>query len=164
MNPPLAKTYEEYLQGSYYYRGMFIDKFCNLELEIERCIGSAFFDNSPDRRYFKNIILDRLTFEAKRTALRALLQHKTPDINYKKLFDEISQLSNKRNHFAHYYLTSNPIGVPYTYVIGLADYRDGKDIVKDVIIYDSERFERAISRVESVIEQLKQIRKEIFQP
>ncbi len=158
MHPEPAKTQEEYIRNAYHYRGMFIDKFCFLEVEIERYLGRSFLTVPSEINHFKFIILDRLSFESKRTALRALLKEHFPDSTHKNLLDEIKRLNDKRNHFAHYYLALDKIGTVSDNVIMLTEYRDGID----VIIYDIERFDRAISRIQYVINEIKKLRKERF--
>lgn len=160
MHPPSPTTQEEYIINAYHYRGMFIDKFCFLEVQIESYLAQSFIVDSKNMMYFKSIILDRLTFESKRTAFRALLLKHNPDTNHKKLLDEIRKLNEKRVQFAHYYLALHGNRRVSDIVIMLTEYRDSIDIIS----YTVTQFDAVISRMEFVIKQILQLRRDNFQP
>ena len=133
---PLAKMTPEqqfeYINNSYFYRGLVINTFVNLERTIDSHLADEFITNKSKRVKFYQIVLDRLTFEAKRTALKAILDRKaiakgfvkTGGNSYPhgKLLEDIRHLQDKRNNFAHYTMM-----IPTEdkgYVIGIAEFRD----------------------------------------
>lgn len=122
----------EYTKESSYYRGQIICDFTVLEKRVEFIISDYFLgkvDNS-----FLSIILDRLNFEAKRAALKAIFDElekksglfkKDGNANpHKKMFDEINALSVKRNHFAHHSLAYPENNDDNKIVFGLLENRD----------------------------------------
>jgi hypothetical protein len=148
-----------YFYKAAYFRGSLIDEFCHLEHTIEKYLVRYFFDESEKRRELKNLILDRLTFEAKRTALKAMLDEKEKEKGFIKtksnkyahteLISEIRLLNDQRNYFAHYYLAI-PAKFPSNLVICLAEYRD---YVK-THDYTIEKYESILDRIEQAIRKL----------
>lgn len=144
-----------------YFRGKLIDEFCFLEFAIEKYLVRYFLDEPDARRRLKNLILDRLTFEAKRTALKAMLDEyekkhgfiKTKNNTYPhaKLLDEIRLLNDQRNYFAHYYLAI-PQEKPHL-IICLAEYRD---YVK-THDYTIEKFDSIIDRIKETVNKLNEL-------
>lgn len=123
---------DEYMFYSNYYRGLLISSFQSLEKAIEYFIADYFIKDPAKSSELTSIILDRMTFEAKRTAYKAILI-KTAESNgfvktnkkgyiFKDHLDEISQLNSIRNMFAHYF----PVipGSNDGSVIALAEFRD----------------------------------------
>ena len=163
---PTGKDLEEYFYNASYYRGKLINDFCNLELAIERYLVRYFLDKTTERRELKNLILDRLTFEAKRTALKTMLDSyeekrgfiKTKSNKYPQsdLLNEIRLLNDQRNYFAHYYLAI-PVKEEKL-VICLAEYRDFVKTHK----YTEEKFNAIIERIQSATKQLYDLINERF--
>jgi len=123
----------DYINHGNYYRGTVINSFTTLERTIEQILTSHFITNKKKINDFVYIILDRMTFESKRTSLKALNEKrekfkgfmKTKNNRYpnSKIFEEIRLLQEERNQFAHFTIM---IPIEETnYVIGLAYLRDG---------------------------------------
>lgn len=125
----------DYLQKANYYRGLVINDFILLEIIIEQIITDEFFGvNSTNIKanQFKNIILNRMNFDAKRTALKYIFDRmqedngfiKTKNNSYpnSKVINEVRLLIDERNRFAHY-LSMQPVKEGNT-VLVLAEFRD----------------------------------------
>ena len=88
-----------YQRNAPYLRGVILDNFSVLEHHIETYIVVFFFGNPNNEFHFKNVILERMTFENKLTAFESILKKlKCAD---RKLIEEITTLKNIRNTFAH---------------------------------------------------------------
>ncbi|SHN30508.1 hypothetical protein SAMN05216524_10942 [Mucilaginibacter sp. OK098] len=140
----------------HYYRGFLLAQFAALETTIDVYIASYFIDS--DKKYdLMNIILNRLTFEAKRTALKTILDRKTPDfIKTKnntwpssKFIEELRLLNNERNIFAHYVDTFKE---SETAIISLMEFRDKSKIVE----YDWSKYELIVKRILSALKKLQE--------
>jgi hypothetical protein len=127
----------QYKSDSEWYRGNFISEFSGLEMAIERLLITYFIKDGFKKVEFVEIILDRLTFEAKRTSAKVIAEKqciKTGFIKtgknswpFKKLFDEINSLNSHRISFAHYRDT-----IPSSFndsVIGLISNRDSSKVI-----------------------------------
>ncbi|WP_461460439.1 hypothetical protein [Mucilaginibacter sp.] len=147
-----------YKEKASYYRGKMIEEFCKVELALERYLAAYFLKIPEERREFKNYILDRLTFEAKRTAFKGLLDKQATEDGFIKtknnkwahgsLVDQIKKLNDQRVYFAHYYLAyPRP---PGKYVICLTEYRD-----------TLKSHDYSADRMELLILEIKQVAKEI---
>ncbi|MBW4888265.1 hypothetical protein KXQ82_00995 [Mucilaginibacter sp. HMF5004] len=145
-------TYQfEHLSQGHYLRGVLINEFSGLEKKIEKFIVSYFIDDKDKGNEMSNIILDRLTFEAKRTSFKAILDKrsvengfvKTKNNSYpeSKFFDEIRRLNDHRIYFAHYVMVM-PMAITDN-VIGLAEFRDSVKIKW----YTQEQFETLIGDI-----------------
>jgi hypothetical protein len=145
----------EYVENSYKYRGQIISEFSGMEKAIELMISRYFFEtNTYNTSNFKEIILDRLTFEGKRTALRVIFLNnaikngfkpsQTKSHPDKELFEEIRKLNDERVRFAHHCVV-----IPSNYngsVIGLADTRDNMK----ANFYTKEEIENILKRIREV--------------
>ena len=124
----------QHIADGNYYRGVVINTFTTLERVIEQILTANFipYGDTDKENEFGLIILDRMTFEAKRTSLVSLnnkhetsngfVKSKNNSYPNSKLFDEIRLLQEKRNNFAHF-----SIMIPNketVYVLGLAELRD----------------------------------------
>src|ERR1700761_274406 len=157
-------TFEEFIDNSYYYRGKLIDEFCHIEMELERYLVRYFLHTKPERRELKNLIFDRMTFDSKRTAFKAMLDKKAVENGFVKtktnsylhnnLINEIRLLNDQRNYFAHYYLAI-PLNVT-EYVIMLAEYRDSVKVHK----YTFEKYNTIIERIKAVVKEIEILRGE----
>ncbi|TFF35223.1 hypothetical protein [Mucilaginibacter psychrotolerans] len=141
-------------KDKHYYRGFLLAQFAALETTIDVYIASYFIDS--DKKYdFMNIILNRLTFEAKRTALKTILDRKTPDFVKSKnntwpnsaFIEELRLLNNERNIFAHYVDT---IKHDESAIISLMEFRDKSKIVE----YDWPKYESIVKRILSALKKL----------
>lgn len=165
---PAAQNQKEFIENSCYYRGKLIDEFCNLELEIERYLVRYFLDDPDDRRALKNLILDRMTFEAKRTALKAMFDEQSIKNGFIKsnrnsypnsdLLNEIRLLNDQRNYFAHYYLALPLDDDCKNSVICLTEYRDGIKVHS----YTEEKFESIIQRIKDAVLKIENIKEDKF--
>jgi hypothetical protein len=153
---------DEKIEGSYYYRGKVIVRFSFLEERIEKFITQYFFGSSlksvvsANKWDFPEIVLERMTFEAKRTSMKAIVDKlsekggfiKTKNNSYphSKLFEEIRLLNDQRNYFAHY---ANLIFMKDEFqmdefVVGLKERRDKNQVRK----YTLEEFNALIYRIQ----------------
>lgn len=158
----------EHVEKSHHYRGKFISHFTSLENNIEYFLINYFIPEKRNGSYkkrgeFREIVIDRMTFEAKRTSMRSIVDSfsetvgefiKTKNNSYphSKLFDEIRLLNDQRNYFAHYgnevYLTED--FVLDDFVIGLAERRDKKQTRKYTLSDFNSLIERLNKAAEAV--------------
>lgn len=153
----------QYFNNAHMLRGKFLNEYTFLEKAIEFCLISHFISDKDKQLMFVEIVLDRMTFEAKRTALKALLDRKATDNGFiktknnkypfGKLFDEIRILNDQRNCFAHYHLVLPPIDSQENYVIGLSQYRDKLNY----LLYTQELFDKWIVRIKNAESDLSDI-------
>ncbi|WP_259070263.1 hypothetical protein HDF24_15020 [Mucilaginibacter sp. X4EP1] len=139
------------LSSNHEYRGYLINEFTKLEKAIDQHLLSNFFPlNKFDKIYeMHEVLLDRMTFDGKRTAVKGILDKrsisggfmKTRNNSYPhgKLFDEIRQLIEFRNYFAHY-LCVEDFG---EYTISLLQFRDRTTILR----YSQEDFDSLVDRI-----------------
>lgn len=151
----------EHINNGNYYRGLVINTFTTLERTIEEILNRHFITNKKKEKDFLYIILDRMTFEAKRTSVRTLNEQKerakrfikTKNNSYpnSKLFEEIRLLQEERNRFAHF-----TIMIPHEEtdaVIGLAYLRDGFD----PLWYTDNDISNIITRIQDATMQLRKL-------
>ena len=132
-----AKEQFEHINHGYFYRGMVINTFTSLERTMEMILTDYFITNDKLKNDFITVVLDRMTFESKRTSLKSLNERfltesgfiKTKNNSYtnSKLFDEIRLLQEIRNNFAHF-----TIALPndeFKAVLGLTNQRDEIGVV-----------------------------------
>jgi hypothetical protein len=97
------------------YRGFFISQFAELEVSIDMFLAYYFIPNDQNcAMELIEILMDKITFENKRTALRSIFERKELTSEkigkkkviqksiYKKLLDDIKKLSVVRDYFTHY--------------------------------------------------------------
>ena len=140
------------------YRGVFIGQFAELELAISSFL-SLYFIPSGDNNDLSSILIDRLTFESKRTAYKTVLDKialkngfikaKNNKYPYSELLDEIRKLNEIRIQFAHYYLADADMDKGH--VIKLIEFRNSGAIW----VYSQEKFD-------SVFERLFQATRDVF--
>lgn len=152
---------------SHWYRGKYIFEFSLLEMAIDQCLLYRWLKGGSREAgsEFRGILLDRLTFEAKRTALKSLLDVdakkagfiKTKNNSYPNgnLFDRIRQLQEIRNYFAHYFSFSLPNGIsqngdPMDYIICLAENRNYEVGVTNMIHYSQKQFDDLINEIQEI--------------
>jgi hypothetical protein len=119
------------------YRGLFISEFAELERSMDMFLADYFIpDDINCAIELITILIDRITFENKRTALRAVFERRDvlQKSVYKKLLEDIRKLSVIRNYFAHYKTVDFDKSEVYypkikdkAVVIGLVQLRDGSD-------------------------------------
>jgi hypothetical protein len=108
----------EALNSANEYRGYFIEEFSKLERAIDMFLSTYFFPNDSEMAHTLIVsLIDRIPFENKRTALKYLLEKKNwSEISYNKsgrssqfskLLNEISEMGQIRNKFAHYPLVTS---------------------------------------------------------
>jgi hypothetical protein len=147
-------------------RGYFISKVSELERCMDMYLANFFV---PDDDYFAEqvieVLIDRINFEGKRTALRVVFDKQTVTDNItkgksvpksitKKLLEEIRKLSLVRNYFAHYKTTiADEIYDPEdntdysNKVIILVQLRDNTTHIS----YTNEEFYNEIGKIERCI-------------
>jgi hypothetical protein len=141
-----------------YYRGFLLKHFVLLEKFIEQNITNFFIDNSQSKKILlRSVLLDRMTFEAKRTSLRHLFSMndekngfiKTKNNTYPSsfIFNELRELNDIRNYCAHYY-SMTPIND--NVVICLVEFRDSPTV-----------YEYTVSDINDIIERMDSITLEI---
>ena len=152
----------EYLKQSYYYRGWIISEFASLEKQIETFIMKEMDVLDSCGYEMQTIILDRLTFEAKRASLKTILEDKFNRAGFQKttrnsypfksLLIELNQLNELRNQFAHYTLRCNfyPEEKDKEFVISLAKYRDQFSFID----FTRDDIEKILVRIVKANEQL----------
>jgi hypothetical protein len=106
--------------------------------------------NTVESNDFKNIILDRLTFEAKKTALRAMMDQKSIQDGFikgkkaypsKKLIDELTYLNNEGVAFAHYVAV-----IPWTPDNTILTLYENRDKMKPRT-YSKEKLQEILQRI-----------------
>ncbi|MDB4922259.1 hypothetical protein [Mucilaginibacter sp.] len=148
------------------YRGYFISEFAKLERAIDLFIANYFIQKNPRlHNEIISVLIDRLSFDGKRTALKALLDLKYPKIenihnsgkvrNFKKLLDEIGKSSRIRNYYAHYF------SVDYSnfpqVAIALVQFRDSVNI----IIYKKNEFDKQIQDINKSFIEVQRLKDEL---
>ena len=144
------------------YRGYFISQFAELERSIDMFLADYFIpDDSNCAEELIEILIDRITFESKRTALRVIFERQPetdiirnkkviPKGVYKKLLEEIRKSSVIRNYFAHYKTIDfdksdayYPIIKDKNVIIGLVQFRDSTTH----ITYTNAKFYEEIEKI-----------------
>jgi hypothetical protein len=162
----LTQWRDNYKHDSYYYRGKLLDTFNALEKMIENYLVDYFWPgNQFKANQLQGIILDRLTFEAKRTSLRAILERRATDNGFvktknnsypdSKFLDEIRLLNDERNYFAHYYLLTP--SAPDGTIICLAEFRDQGRYID----YTEDQYNSIIYRMSDALIKILEMKKSI---
>ena len=125
----------DFLKTSIYYRGLYIDKFSGFEKSLDFALTNYFTNDANKQIDMMQIIFERMTFESKRTSLKALFDKKCKNEGFvktknkkyphNKLFDEIRRLNDHRNYFAHYIMLPILKDKFDTDVLHLVSVRDG---------------------------------------
>lgn len=148
------------------YRGYFISEFAKLERVIDIFFAHYFIrDNNPKyHNELISILIDRISFESKRDALKVVLDliylDKTAHNGGKKvkefkvLLDEIGKAARIRNYYAHYLSTNLR---DETIAISLVQFRNSSNI----IVYTKDEFNNQISQINKCAKAVADIRKEL---
>ncbi|OOQ60916.1 hypothetical protein [Mucilaginibacter pedocola] len=131
------------------YRGIFISEFATLEKAIEYYLAD-YFMGSPAKNYeMIEVIIERLSFDAKRTALKTILDKRMDSTGFKptgtkkypsgKIVEEIRKLQVIRNAFAHYHLADKR----ENFAIRLVNFRDKAEVME----YTIDQFNKEISKI-----------------
>lgn len=116
-------------------RGLVIARFCSLEYCIVDNLTTLFSDDPQQEKDMLEVLIERMSFEEKRQALKQMLQRRNEVNNtdlkndYIQLMNEIQKLIVIRNRFAHY-PTAKVFDLKSQYVITLKKYKDGIDYLK----------------------------------
>lgn len=150
------------------YRGEFITGFAKLERAIDLYLAMYFTgDNSEKINNLIDIIIDRIPFGDKRSALKLLIDQKDDEdfktgkhgnkkINHKAILEDIRKFAVIRNHFAHYGIVHRPLA--QNVAIQLTQHRDGSSIIE----YTIDEFNDIISNMEKRRLELIVLRHESF--
>ncbi|MCX2474082.1 hypothetical protein OQZ33_07050 [Pedobacter sp. MC2016-05] len=152
---------ERFTKKSHYYRGWIINEFAKLDKEIESFILEDLKIVELCGYEMQTIILDRLTFEAKRQSLRKLLEDKFRKAGFiktnkksypcKTLINELTLLNDLRNMFAHYPSNNFATNLNDDTVVSLTRYRDTFEYINYNLI-----------EINQIIERIKQATKDIY--
>ncbi len=164
---------KEFTLNSHHYRGIIINEFAMLEKAIEGFILKYLNVLELCGYDMQIIILDRLTFEAKRASLKKLLddqaradgfiptnKNKSP---YKDFMNELVSLNEQRNIFAHYPMEISKhidASVLDDYVICLQKYRDGYESIR----YTQEEIDKILTRIRNAVIELESILSKVDSP
>lgn len=133
------------------YRGYFISQFAQMERAIDLYLSWYFIKNDPEKHnQIISILIDRIPFESKRTAMATILNIRHPKINghnsgkknkfFTKLLDTIREMAHIRNYYAHYH----PVGYQNPdNAIALVKFRDSTNIV----YYSKIEFTKQVSKI-----------------
>ncbi|HTM99995.1 MAG TPA: hypothetical protein VL088_14665 [Pedobacter sp.] len=148
---------EEYIANSHHYRGWVINEFATLEKQIEAFILKDLQVMNLCGYEMQTVILDRLTFEAKRQSFKKLLEDKylrsgfvktnKKTFPFKPLIIELNLLNDLRNMFAHYPLNDNYRNLNKDTVISLTRYRDQYDHIN----FSGEEMDKIVERIQKAI-------------
>lgn len=151
---------EEYVASSHHYRGWVINEFATLEKQIEAFILEDLDILEVCGYEMQTIILDRLTFEAKRQSFKKLLEDKytrsgfvktnKKSYPFKSLIVELTALNDLRNMFAHYPLNNNYRSLKPDIVISLVRYRDQYNYVN----FSGDEMNKIVERIHKAIEDI----------
>jgi K+ transporter len=89
---------------SIHYRGSILDRCITLENEIDGFIAFYFAENVEKYNALLEIVIDRMTFDAKIATLEEILKRESGanyDKKYGKLISELRYIKMVRNNFAH---------------------------------------------------------------
>lgn len=122
------------------YRGFFISEFAKMERSIDIYLATYFIPDNPNvSNDLISILIDRLGFDNKRTALKVLfdIRNELDTSNhrktstFKKIIDSCGELGRIRNSFAHYHsvMVTDKMKEDYGTVIGLVQFRDSVKII-----------------------------------
>ena len=148
------------------HRGYFISEFAKLERVIDLYFAHYFIrnDNPKFHNELISILVDRIPFESKRTALKAILDLLYVDKSahnggkkakeFRVLLEEIGKMARIRNYYAHYL----PVPIPEEELaIALVQFRDSVNI----IAYTKEEFNNQIKQINKCAEIVANLRREL---
>ena len=156
MTPEQIADWKKWLQSNGpYLRGLMIDYFNDLERQIELFI-TVFFFGDPNLEFnFKPVILERMSFENKRSAFESLL--KKLNKSDLKLIQEINSLKKVRNKFAH-----GGLVIPWNpndNIITLSSSRDEHNLIG----YSEKQYRIFIDRMVAATSTIKQMWRDLYQ-
>ncbi|MGN6637844.1 MAG: hypothetical protein ACTHJ8_02975 [Mucilaginibacter sp.] len=122
-------TYYSLLQ-----RGLVISQMSALEKSIENYICHYLSKDETKQVEILELLLDRMTFDGKRTTFEAILKKNNSQPDYKKkykaMIEDIRKLIVKRNHFAHYIFNDeDAIDGNKHDSVGLIEYRNSTNTI-----------------------------------
>jgi len=149
------------------YRGLFITEFSRLERVVDLYLAKYFTKDEHNANELISILIDRISFEGKATALKALFERKNTfdefmnnrhdKKTYKKITDGLRSVAQKRNWFAHYHLLD--VVHDQSIVIGLIQFRDSTNL----ITYNHKQFENLIAEILNLKNQIINLLNELVQ-
>jgi len=149
---------DKLLQTPDYYRGLFISRFALLEMFIDTFICRYFELDDKKSKDLVFMLLNRMTFEAKRTTIKTILERHFEKKGFVKtknnkwpfadVLNEIRLLNDHRICFAHY--ATNGGNSTEDNLIELVEYRDKMK----TIIYSKVEYDKIIRRTSKVYAQL----------
>lgn len=153
--------------GEHELRGLFIAAFAEMEAQIDDYLSTYFTIDNPNKGLeIIEVLIDRIPFESKRTALKVLLdqkddrdfkagKHGNKKKNHKKVLEEIRKLAHIRNYFAHY--SDHPFAIEDK-VLAFRQYRDKTKL----ITYSLKEFLELIDDIHNCADDLRKEVKEIL--
>ena len=136
------------------YRGYLINEFTMLERALDKHLLLHFYptDDANSRSHYRmhEVLLDRMTFDGKRTAVKGILDNKVISEGFKKtknksyphskILGEVRELIEIRNFFAHYLTV---IDHAKETVITLLQFRDSTKLLQ----YTQQDFDELVERI-----------------
>jgi len=160
---------QNYVTRAVAYRGSVLNECIYLENAISFYIINYLLGTSTDGNLEKHfemqeLLLDRMTFEAKRTTLKAILNKKSIAAGFVKnkstsyphsdLIHEIRRLNDHRNYFAHYLLYEDASMTEEDMEkIGLIEFRDTSKVIwytEKEFLKLTQEIQEAYKRVEAL--------------
>jgi hypothetical protein len=149
----ILKDLEEYLENANKWRGNIISRFNQLEGTLGFVLAHYFLKGDEKLTELLNSIIDRLSFEQKRSSLKAIIDKIDVKDGFKKTknnswpsnknFDRIRRLNDQRNYFAHYEDVS--FRGKHNKVIGLTMRRD--EVSPKIISYTKDELNSIIKDI-----------------
>ena len=140
------------------YRGYFITEFARLERIIDVYLARSFANTEHHMNLLISVLIDRINFEGKATALKTLLDRKNvwdefqndrhDKKIYRKITDGLRSVSQRRNYFAHYHILD--VVHDKNIVIGLIQFRDSTNL----ITFTHEQFENLVAEIMNLKKQI----------
>lgn len=155
-----------HLSQGHFLRGFLINEFSGLEKSLERYIGIYVLGESGDLDRLINIILDRLTFEAKRTAFKTIrnniaiengfVKNKSNKYPDSDLIHEIRRINDHRIYFAHFMIVMPDINSDK--VISLVEFRDSTKIIS----YTEDEYNKLIADIKNAYDAIESMTTELL--
>lgn len=128
------KANHDWNHPSHALRGIVINVATILEKSIDSYISKYLSSIEEKQNEIYYFLLDRMTYEGKRTAFEAILKKNNTQEEFKrtskKLIDDIRKVIYQRNYFAHFLINFDPIeAVNHPGEIGFIEFRDGEKTV-----------------------------------
>lgn len=114
-------------------RGLVITQMAGLEKALDTYLSNYFTADTSKQLELFELLLDRMTFDGKRTAFEAILKkNHTPaeyKKNYKGMIEDLRKLIVKRNQFAHFIFDEHNEIKGNVYHIGLMEFRNAVNTI-----------------------------------